>query len=808
MDVKLPPNRIDKRAERISQWQMSETSPVLEMPPSRRLWQKVKWPLVALILLSVLITVGVMTYGALLDRMILQRIEEAARFSAQDTVDSHETSLFLLDELHQDYPRDARISVAWAWERILVEARLGGLPRWTKGVAPVSKEELSKVLDQASGKADPIQEKTARAGLLLLRNRPDEALTLVEGAIQEAASPGSLLLFVKGLAERDLGRIPEATKTLKAISEQDPRYLPALSSLLRLHLEQGENAEAAAVTREILKVSPAHHEALLASITEDLERQSRSVPEPAKVDAIFGRSDQILKTSPPFLLAFARYVQGRLFLARGETGQAVASFKAAWEAAPGRLLESYWYARGLSLLGRFQESLKVLDAFSDGRAPGRTLVLRLSCELALHRIDAATATLDRLARAGTTRVPENLSGLYDLRSGRIEEAAGRVERMGGEAPDADLLAEIALGLSRIGEARRARSLLKKSLSNESIKKVRCIRGLSAWFENDVAKAFNLFEEGASDEVCSARALIRLGIGIIPISRLEKLAAVWDDRAVDLSFRLIRAQVLLRTHGLKRAMESLNAIKETRPDAPPLLVDLAAAFLDMNDAETAARIAATVKSTDDWGARARAVQIGYFLDRNQTEEASRYFDDARKNHPVSSALLAMEAKVKLAQNDFTAAAAAAGEALKHPSDLLAETLAAGSIALNNQSRRAEADTLLREGVQVALEAVGPEEKLDVGIAVVRLNLRRGGKFISRCAEAVVKMEGEVPASAVLFYYHGITLERQNADGTRWFQKALEVDPGYAEPYSRLFYLGRLGADQKEDFERIFPYLELK
>ena len=794
-------SRIDKRASGLDQWQNAGASPVMEMTPSARRWKKIKWPLLAAAVIALLATVGIITYSALVKRSINASLKTAMQASSLDTIKGHNESIAILDELFDDHPSNREVALEWAWESLvlaLVHDR------------PIKNEEaLSEFLGQLDPQTEEAREVALQAAYMLDKAKASEAAEYIEKRLGDFSSPPVYMTFIYGLALYELDNVADALSNLVIAAQVDqaPIYIPA--ALLRIYLEQGKNEEASVLVQSILKKSPSHAQTLLSSISIALDSEPEQTESGLnKLKNIYSAVKPRLKDAAESLKAFGDYISGRLMLAGGNITEANTVLRTASEKDPARVPEALWHARVSAMTGDHENALSVLQKATRDRVRHRILPLRFENELALHRIKAAASTLENIRGMGLSDPPDSLLSLLTLQQGYTENAYKMNMDFLSPDMDTDEAAQTVLHLMRTGKADKARKLLRKFPYKRYKKPHRCIEGLKAWLGNKIIRANYLFKDSAAEELCSARVFLEFGIGSIPPEELLKSVSDWQNRDVDLSYEFLLARLTRRIKGRQAAIEKLNAIMKHKPDSPVLLVDLAGEYLELGVPEKAREIAEGVREPVYWASTARAIEAKALYGMEKESEAIEMLETSLKTDPESPALLAELARIRLRNKEYVRAAAAAEKALEHPSHLLSEALTAGAIALNSLGERSDADTMLRTGRRVAWRNVGPGEQHQMSIELMRLNLRRGGKFISRSVDESRRIQMRNLFSAVYYYYYGITLERQEADGIKYYKKAVELDPAYAPPYFRLAAMDRLNAENRRIFGLIFPDRKLK
>ncbi|MCJ1959984.1 tetratricopeptide repeat protein [Novosphingobium mangrovi (ex Hu et al. 2023)] len=218
---------------------------------------------------------------------------------------------------------------------------------------------------QALERIAPGQRSADHAVLLgeaaLLRERPDEALGLVDGA------RGSGAQWVRGMAHLLEGDPAKARSAFARGLEEGPEDARLLADFARLELKEGHVPEARGLVDRALKVDPASREALLAD--------------------------------------------GQVATAQGDLLRALEAYSAALEAYPGNLAALTGKAAILGDLGRTEDMQAVLDAVPEGTGASPELVY-LRARLAGAQGDWAKVRGILQSRSEVVRTRDEAAILY------------------------------------------------------------------------------------------------------------------------------------------------------------------------------------------------------------------------------------------------------------------------------------------------------------------------------------------------------------------------------------------------------------
>jgi tetratricopeptide (TPR) repeat protein len=229
-------------------------------------------------------------------------------------------------------------------------------------------------------------------------------ITLCDQAYQAANTPdaAALALAMKGEAQRMLGRLDEASETLKQAISLSAANAWIWVELGNVRYDQGDIAGALA-----------HYSAALAS--EDYisawANRAETWWQFREGQRCFDDADQALRLDPQY--AYAHEIKGRCLIDLGRAEEALAYFDTAISLAPGYQNAYRNKLAALSALGRHEELVAVADeALRPGVVPDSNPVIEediLSRRLLALGEFAAPATVAAEAAALLQRFPQSLA---------------------------------------------------------------------------------------------------------------------------------------------------------------------------------------------------------------------------------------------------------------------------------------------------------------------------------------------------------------------------------------------------------------
>lgn len=404
-----------------------------------------------------------------------------------------------------------------------------GLALLETGEAASAEKELRKAVEYKY--PDPAA--SARiAHAMRLQGSSDKVLKEFGQTTLSDAAANAELLGEVGMAELEMGRVPEAKGNFDKALSLAPESANAKVGLALVTLRQGgDKAKAAALTDEVLTAHPTH------------------------VDALMVKAD--------------------LLLAQGDEAGAISAYQVVLKSTPW----NYLAANNLVLIfnGKkdFESARQALATFRKA-APGdpRTPYLQAVISYREGKLDSARdAVLQTLKVAPAYAPAQMLAGAIDFDAQRYVQAAEHfrkvVEAVPGDQRSRLLLATALLRAGQVGRAASALEPVMK-IAPES-PAVLGLAGEIALAQGEARKAMEYFEKAAAKskddaslQTKLARARMATGDYDRSVRDLEQLAAA-DPRNTQADLALISG--FLAKKQFDRVMPATQALRKKVPDSP-------------------------------------------------------------------------------------------------------------------------------------------------------------------------------------------------------------------------------------------------
>ena len=303
--------------------------------------------------------------------------------------------------------------------------------------------------------------------------------------------------------------------------------------------------------------------------------------------------------------------------------------------------------------------------------------------------------------------------------------------------------------------------------------------------------------------CVAALASRLLRGHDEPARVADAATRASDAAgADPVLEVNRALAVWLNEGRAPAEKILDAVAAADPETPPLRRSLAEAYLEMGLAEKAL---GALEGLGDPVAVSLEIDALDQLGRKQAFQARRdeaIEDEALSGHP---AIVRHRLERDLAGGNYDRVIERAEEALQSAGRYAAEIAEIRARALNAIGSRGDADRSLDAVARSARKDVGLAEGWEAKLALIRLNLRRGGNFLFKAVAVTLELyKGGVRDAELSYSYAVANIRQGNERGAmRYLREAIELDPSFVPPYTQLSLLNKLGDEQRALLERTRP-----
>jgi tetratricopeptide (TPR) repeat protein len=769
----------------------ADAIPVLTMPSSIRIWRKIRWPLLVVVVVAILAAVGLFTNDRLEARSVKRRIAEAAEGEAKGTVESLIGADQMLGALADRHSGRVNAQVARAWQAVLNSELLG------------PKDKLLASARQALERAGTDTSSlgfAARAGVKHGEGDFEGALELAgKGLGQYATQPR--LHLVKAWALRRLDKGEEAAETLMLLRKLEPNYMPALHTQLSFALADGDRDAARELADELLEKSPGNLFASLVSVDVRLPRWGEPDPDLDTLAGLIKDShalDTRVKDAPPDLAILHRRLSGRVKLLTGELREAVADLKYVSARVPDAETLA-WRALAIRELDGPVAALAELDsAGKDIKAP-EILDVRVRCLLDHHHVDQAGEIFAALeASAPSLPSVRELKWILSVRRGDL---AGAVETL-PKRIDARLR-WVALEMYELlrsnGDVEGRAELLARMKGATKA----CADGIGAWHEGLAEATAVLGVEGKKLDPCIVALKAKLLRGHMAPAKIKAAAERANKLSGgDLRLDVDRALAVWLVDGQAAAAQVLDGIWKLKPQGALIRWAMGEAFLQIG---LPARALEVVEGMDNPMAtylRLHALEASG--NKKQFDELLGKTATRAKEEP-HPALAYWAMRRDLDASGFDKVITRADAVLPQAGRLTAEIAELKAKALNSIGSRGDADRALDSAARAARTAVGLDEVWQAKLSLIRLNLRRGGAFLFKAVAVTTQLYKDGLKNAELSYSYAVANIRQGNErgAMRYLRESLDLDPSFVPAYTQLQLLGKLSDEQLARLGKVRP-----
>jgi hypothetical protein len=784
---------VQARSEMLNPQRTGEAIPVLTMPKSIRIWRRVRWPLLVFVIVALLTAVGLFTNDRLVASSVERSINEARDAESTGSVEGLKRAEQILSSLAERHPKRAAAQASWAWQALLMGELLGPTDTYQKK----AKEALSR-----AGTANSPMGLAARAALAHAEGYDQSALSLAEQGIKEFPDEPRLQL-ARAWALAGKKQLAQAREAIDAARQKNATYVPLLSTGLAVSLEQRDVEASRAVIDQLLAIEPGNLYASLASVRLLLPGWGEESPSEDVAETLAGQMAVLkprIDTAPPKLAILGRTLLGRVDLLTDRADEAAESLRFAAAQSPDPEVTA-WYAFAVQ---RLQGPAACLAALDERKAAQSLAVLdvRARCLLDAHRVTQAREVIAKLAADGSMR--EGLQRLQWTLAVRAGDAADALSKM-----------PTSLGADDQWVALEAHDLFRSKGDQEGTKALvermreelpKCSVALQAWHGTNPELVISLLApERATDDACLSSLVARMMRGHLPPGAVKE-ASEQASRAAggSLSVEIDRASAIWLVDGRAAAAKILEQVEAARPDATPIRVKLARAYLEMGLVTKAETVLADLDDPDALAVRLLAAREA---GRKADAEAFLAKAQAGAKSGKSPALSYFAIEAALDAGAFKQVIENADRLLPSAGEWTAEIAELKARALNSIGEGLEADRSLKGAADDVRAPVGMDESWETTVAFVRLNLQRGGAFVFKAVAAINELGAMGVKDPELSYsFAVINLRQGNERGApRLLREALDVDPSFVLAYKQLKELDKVPDEVAARMKTVRPDL---
>jgi tetratricopeptide (TPR) repeat protein len=776
---------VQARSQMLNPNRSGESIPVLAMPKSVRLWRKVRWPLLITVIVVLLALIGVFTNEQLVDRSVAGKIADAAALESAAKLDGLISAEQTLAALAERHPRRLNAQAANAWQQVLLAELFGPKEKYRQAAAA----SLGRIQADTTALG-----RAARAGAAHLDGKDDQALALAVDGLK--AFPGDpRLQLVRAWAFRGLGRGEEERAAIEALRTSAPRYLPAAQLAMLSAVDDGDAEAVRRFSGELLALSPGDMVGALGSIAVRLPEWDE-VADPERVAATVDDIATLrshFDDAPDNVAALGLFLSGRTHLASGKLADAAADLSKAYDKKrSGKVLA--WYALAVRRKDGPTAALALLGAAGERKSP-ELAGIRARCYLDLHRVDAAAAAIAAAERAGPGA--GELGWTLAVRSGDAEKAKAALPASIGPR-----LLWVGLEMHDLlrsrGDADGVAALAERFEDSA------CADAVSAWHSPNVGRLLAIYESAEKRAVpCVAALAARLMRGhLVPADLRGAADAAVAASEGDLRTRVDRALAVWLTDGREAAVRELDEIVAAAPEGIPIRAAISDAYLVMGLPEQAVEILASCKTAECAGLRIAAWRRSKTPGRADEELAAALADGADPKEP---GLVASGMERDLAAQKFDDVIASADAALPTAGRWSAEIAELKARAQSAKGDRGNADRTLTGVSEKVIKGVGLDESWATKLALIRLNLARGGNFVFKAFGVTFELYKAGVKDAELSYSYAVAnIDQGNERGAvRYLREAIDLDPSFVPAYTRLELIDKVSEELAARLERTVP-----
>jgi len=257
-----------------------------------------------------------------------------------------------------------------------------------------------------------------------------------------------------------------------------------------------------------------------------------------------------------------------------------------------------------------------------------------------------------------------------------------------------------------------------------------------------------------------------------------------------------------TDGRAAAVKALEEIVAIEPEGTPILAAISDAYLTMGLPERAIDVLASCSTAECAGLRIAAWKRSKTPARAAQELSAVLAAGADAKAP---GLVVAVMDRDLEAGAFDAVIASAEAAFPTAGRWSAEMAELKAKAQSAKGDRGDADRTLLGAADKVVKGVGADESWAAKLALVRMNLARGGNFVFKAFAVTFEMYKAGVKDAELSYSYAVAnIDQGNDRGAlRYLREAIDLDPSFVPAYTRLKLLDKLPEELTAQLERTLP-----
>ncbi|MDJ0765987.1 MAG: tetratricopeptide repeat protein [Myxococcota bacterium] len=762
--------------------------PVMEVPKSFAMWQKLRIAIVLLGAILFLGGTGFLVHHLIISDRIASTIADALKLAAAGSPKKLQSAETKLATLVRRYPSDSDATAALAWlyaQRAIL-------------VGP--EEMLSKKVRDAMPKArdsDNSISHALRVAEIFLDGDFRKALLETNRASSEFPHEPRLAL-VHAVTLYELGQHTEAVSTLEAAITKWPDYMPLVIAGMQTALTIGDKT---AISRLVPKIEKKEGLSLYESLATialslplwgDAPLASKTVSD---LSTLIDGLAPLIADAPPKPHRIGQYLTGRVHLAAGKFDAAATALNHAVDKKTNDTI-LVWLALATKQTKGCAATLALLDAHPKVSSPG-ILDLRADCLLSRHQVNAAADVIETLR--ATNALPNQvrrLTWVLLVRQGKTSEAfESRPPVILGE--DRWPALELYYQLKRAGRRKDIMTLARSFGQSEAA----CGAAMRRWHIKSPRRAFRKLNPNSNDPCVAALAARLLYGRLAPASLMNAVDQALQASKQNPMLEIDKARLQWLTEGRVKALARLDAIGERKPEALHLKIELARAYMEMAQWPQVLDVLADQTHPEALALRYKAHSA---MKHRQVKDLSREADAANMDqpHPATAYVVAHR---QLVSQKLEAAIETVTSALPQAGHWTSELAEIGAKAFNLNDGQAEADQLLKDAAKRVSVSAGLDEYWETQLALTDLNLRRGGKFTRRAAQALNSLRRNSVLDAKLSLNLSIVRTRMGDDDAAedLIRDAFKRNPSLKPIYKQLKKTKAFDQTAIDTLEMIWP-----
>jgi hypothetical protein len=337
----------------------------------------------------------------------------------------------------------------------------------------------------------------------------------------------------------------------------------------------------------------------------------------------------------------------------------------------------------------------------------------------------------------------------------------------------------------------------------------CAKLIKLWHSRHLRRAISLLTKRENREACDFVLKPRvMRNGTDPAALKEAATQLSEESGGNLLFEVDRALASWNVDGYDSALAILDEVKKQKPEGTPLIASLARAYLDMAQPSRALEL---LGDSEDPELLYLRIQAYAALGKKKIKGklvAKAIKKSAQSTHPAYH-YFALKAALKAGNVSMVRGWIEENMTDSLPGGWTARMAGLGAQAMAKMDERNEAEDFLQKTAKRVLPYSGTDEYLETLLTLIRLNIKRTGKYRNRALNLARILSSEMDNPWLLYWQaEDNIMGGSEKIGLRLLLEAIELSPSFEPAFERLKKMDWLNEERTALVKKMLPHFSLE